>query len=231
MAVACVAVVIASGGGAYAAGTLVTGRQVRDGTLSSADIRDGSLLAKDFKAGQLKAGPAGPAGPAGAPGPAGANGQNGQNGQNGADGAPPKPTLHGTLTATVSGGTSYVAPLYDATLPIKVTGAGSGSGSGTVQYGDLAMTKPTDATTAPLAKLATQGKSFTGVTVRLDRPGTSSPQAVYNLSEAFLSGVTSDDGTDSLGFTFGKIQVITYSADGSSSSYTYNAKTTEITTP
>jgi hypothetical protein len=51
-------------GGAVAAKKL-TGRDIKDGTITSADLKNHSLLAKDFKPGQVPAGPRGPAGPAG----------------------------------------------------------------------------------------------------------------------------------------------------------------------
>ena len=67
---ATLALFVALGGGAYAAG-LITGKQIKDGSITGADIKNGSLLAADFKTGQI---PAGPAGPAGAPGTAGVPG-------------------------------------------------------------------------------------------------------------------------------------------------------------
>ena len=62
---------IALGGSAAAASKLITGKQVKNGSLTSADVKDRSLLRRDFKPGQLPAGPAGPQGPAGQPGPQG----------------------------------------------------------------------------------------------------------------------------------------------------------------
>jgi hypothetical protein len=53
---------------------LITGKQIKDGSVTSADIKNGSLLAADFKAGELKTGPIGLTGPAGAPGSPGAAG-------------------------------------------------------------------------------------------------------------------------------------------------------------
>src|SRR5688572_12147924 len=64
----------------------VTGRDVRNSSLTGADVRNETLMAGDFKPGQLPAsakgeqGPAGPAGPrgdTGAPGPAGPKGDTG----------------------------------------------------------------------------------------------------------------------------------------------------------
>lgn len=43
----------------------LTGRDVRDGSLTGKDVKDGSLQVSDFPAGQLPAGPAGSAGPRG----------------------------------------------------------------------------------------------------------------------------------------------------------------------
>jgi hypothetical protein len=76
----------------------ITGAQIKDGTITSADVKDRSLLAKDFKAGQLPKGPRGatgatgatgaqgPAGPAGPEGPVGDTGPQGETGPAGAVG-------------------------------------------------------------------------------------------------------------------------------------------------
>jgi hypothetical protein len=85
-----IALFIALGGSATAA-ILITGKNVKNGSLTGADVKtnslgtkqimNGDLLAEDFKAGQF------PAGAQGLQGPPGANGTNGTNGTNGADGA------------------------------------------------------------------------------------------------------------------------------------------------
>jgi hypothetical protein len=77
---ATIAVFIALGGSSYAA-LRVTGKNVKDGTLSGKDIRNqsltggdvrnGTLAPTDFKRGALPAGPPGPQGPQGDPGPPG----------------------------------------------------------------------------------------------------------------------------------------------------------------
>lgn len=77
---ATIAVFIALGGTGYAAVT-ITGRNVKDGSLTTADVKDKSLLSKDFKTGQL------PAGKDGAPGPVGPRGPQGYPGSNGNPGA------------------------------------------------------------------------------------------------------------------------------------------------
>jgi hypothetical protein len=71
LVVSIVALVFALAGGATAA-TLITGKQVKNGSLTGVDVKDRSLTAKDFK-GSLR----GPTGPSGLPGPAGAPGQTG----------------------------------------------------------------------------------------------------------------------------------------------------------
>jgi hypothetical protein len=90
--VASVALFAALGGSSYAAIT-VTGKQVRDGSLSGRDVHDATLtgrdvrnrtlLAQDFRQGQLPAGAQGPKGDTGAPGPAGPMGDKGEPGNDG----------------------------------------------------------------------------------------------------------------------------------------------------
>ncbi len=75
--------------GLAAATKLISGKQVKNGSLTGKDIKNGSLLAADFKKGSLPAGPTGPtgaAGPAGEQGPMGPAGSRGVAGETGADG-------------------------------------------------------------------------------------------------------------------------------------------------
>ncbi len=69
---ATLALVVALGGGAYAATALpknsVGAAQLKKDAVTSVAVKDRSLLARDFKAGQLPAGPQGPAGAAGTAG-------------------------------------------------------------------------------------------------------------------------------------------------------------------
>ncbi len=91
MVVALAALFVASSGTAVAAvivtganvknGSL-TGLDVRNGSLTSADVKNRSLLPVDFK-GKLPAGPQGPVGSAGPAGPAGAQGAPGAPGVSG----------------------------------------------------------------------------------------------------------------------------------------------------
>jgi hypothetical protein len=89
MVVAIVAVVLASAGGATAA-SLITGKQIRNGSITSADIRNRSLSTSDLSARTVDQlsdpgprglpGAPGPQGPAGAQGPAGPAGPTGASG-------------------------------------------------------------------------------------------------------------------------------------------------------
>jgi hypothetical protein len=88
--VSVMALFVALGGSATAAVVLITGKQVKNGSLTgidlknnsvgSVDVKDGDLLAKDFKAGQLPSGLAGRKGDIGAEGPKGETGAQGQQG-------------------------------------------------------------------------------------------------------------------------------------------------------
>jgi hypothetical protein len=90
------ALTVALGGTAYAAGVLPAGSvgtaQLKANAVVSSKVKNGSLLARDFKRGQLPrgltgaTGPQGPAGPAGPQGPAGATGPQGPQGPAGANG-------------------------------------------------------------------------------------------------------------------------------------------------
>jgi len=79
--VATLALFVALGGSSYAA-IVVTGKNVKDSSLTTKDIKNRSLLKADFKTGQI------PAGPRGITGTAGANGAAGAAGAPGAPGAP-----------------------------------------------------------------------------------------------------------------------------------------------
>jgi hypothetical protein len=88
-----VALVVALGGTAFAAGVLpansVGTAQLKNDAVVSSKVKRHSLLASDFKPGQLRAGARGPAGsqgPAGPPGPAGSTGAAGPAGPAGPQG-------------------------------------------------------------------------------------------------------------------------------------------------
>jgi hypothetical protein len=102
--VACLCLFVVLGGTAVAqdVARLITGKQVKDRSLSAADIRKGSLTGAEVKDGSLSAadirggvagprgeqGPAGPAGPKGAQGPVGPVGPVGPAGPEGPKGDP-----------------------------------------------------------------------------------------------------------------------------------------------
>jgi hypothetical protein len=76
-----------SGGTAYAAHQLITGKQIAKGTITSRNVKGHSLLSSDFRAGQLPSGARGPAGATGARGPMGPAGPAGRAGAQGSPGA------------------------------------------------------------------------------------------------------------------------------------------------
>ncbi len=94
---ATLALFLALGGTSYAAVT-ITGKNVKDGTIGTADVKDRNLLAKDFKPGQLPAGARGSQGLQGSPGPQGPQGLQGQPGTPGTPGG-----LSGANVARVNG--------------------------------------------------------------------------------------------------------------------------------
>ncbi len=117
LVISMVALVLSTAGTGVAARGLITGREVKDNSLSGRDIRNKTLTPKDFK-GSVKGargtagapgqpGPAGPSGPAGPGGPAGPAGPAGAKGDTGAQG-PPGPST-GPAGGHLSG--SYPNPL------------------------------------------------------------------------------------------------------------------------
>jgi hypothetical protein len=100
-------------GGSAVAGSLVTGANVKNGSLTGKDIKDHSIGSRDLASGVLKKGPAGPQGPAGQQGPAGSPGAPGQTGNTGAAG-PQGPgaqrlRVHYASTADTATKTFYTA--------------------------------------------------------------------------------------------------------------------------
>ena len=104
--VAAGAIVLAMSGGATAA-AVITGKQIKDNSVSSKDIKNGSLQVKDFKASEASK----------LRGPAGANGTNGTNGANGAAGASAfAPPPSGT---TISGGGMITSEVSAAGVTLR----------------------------------------------------------------------------------------------------------------
>ena len=83
-----IGIVLACAGSATA-GSLITGKQIKDDSVTSADLRDGSVKARDLATTlRPRAGVPGPAGPKGDAGPTGPAGPSGPAGPAGAQGAP-----------------------------------------------------------------------------------------------------------------------------------------------
>jgi hypothetical protein len=87
VAIACGALFLSASGGAVA-GSLITGKQIKDGTITTKDVKDRSLTSDDLSNATITSlqGQTGERGPAGATGPAGAQGPQGPAGAQGAAG-------------------------------------------------------------------------------------------------------------------------------------------------
>lgn len=152
------AVVLACAGSATAA-TLISGKQIRDGSVTGADLKNGSVGAKDLKRGLAGTlGPAGPKGADGAPGPKGADGAAGAAGAPGAPGAPGPAGAVGApglseyeivvgaeiSTSAPRGELNPIAFCPDGKVPV---GGGatvtSGLGDAEERYGEIVTSMPT----------------------------------------------------------------------------------------
>jgi hypothetical protein len=124
--IAALALMLAAGTGATAS-LLITGKQIKDGSVTSKDIKNRSLKVKDLstKAKAKLKGATGPAGPAGA---TGATGPAGPAGPSGLPGLPGLPGLSGfqvvpsstSLTGLLSGSTTASCP--DGKKALSATG-------------------------------------------------------------------------------------------------------------
>lgn len=103
--IAIVALVLSSAGGATAL-TMISGKQIRDGSITGADVKNHSLTARDFR-GSISAGSQ-TVNP-GAPGEGGRDGANGTAGASGAAGSNGKDAF-GTLDYNVA---TFTAPVDD----------------------------------------------------------------------------------------------------------------------
>lgn len=150
LAIAATALVLVASGSATA-GSMITGAQIKKGTITSKQVKDSSLTAADLAPGTLPTagaggtGPAGPAGTAGTPGatgPAGAPGPQGVPGPQGPvgpatgpaggvlDGSYPDPTLAPRAVTRDAIADHAVGTDQIAELP-SVRGEGVGTGCGT----------------------------------------------------------------------------------------------------
>ncbi len=127
MVVSLVALAVASAGGATAASLVITGKQVKNGSLTGADIKDKSLTAKDIK------GAAGPQGLQGAAGVAGAAGPQGVPGSSIFDAAVPTgKTIRGIWGGEFTAGAANQRFIGSVSFPIAVPVALE---SATVRFG------------------------------------------------------------------------------------------------
>jgi hypothetical protein len=133
-----------SGGTAFAASRLITGKQIAKGTITAANIKSHSLLASNFKKGQTPAGPAGatgPQGPAGAPGAGGVAGSAIAYGDLEVNGNG-NPQFNATLTKGFTSASSPSAGVYCIPYPAGVSTniplAISDSGNETAQWNQVA---------------------------------------------------------------------------------------------
>ena len=136
--VAYLALFAALGGSAYAAVT-VTGKQIKDGTVTAKDVKNRSLGAGELSRSAISSlsGDRGPAGPQGAPGPQGIPGEQGLPGPIGETGAPGPQGEQGApglsqIEYKVSGGVSVPK---DQTVGDQVDSAGKTVlGGGVAQF-------------------------------------------------------------------------------------------------
>ncbi len=108
-----------SGGTAFAASHLITGKQIAKGTITAANVKSHSLLASNFKKGQIPAGPRGATGPQGAAGAAGAAGSAIAYGDLGLNGNG-NPQFNATLSVGFTSASSPSAGIYCIPYPAGV---------------------------------------------------------------------------------------------------------------
>ena len=124
MVVAWIAVILAMTGSAFAARALITGRDIKDGSISRADLSRRAV--KSLKGERGPAGPAGrdgsvgPAGPQGSTGPTGSQGPTGPAGPRGAPGASGPQGDQGEQGEQGPPGQAFVENFYTGATPIDV---------------------------------------------------------------------------------------------------------------
>ena len=186
MVIACVALSIALGGSAYATVT-VTGKHIKDGTVTGRDVKNASLgtgklstKAINLLAGQR--GPAGPqgdkgepglVGPTGATGPNGATGPAGAKGETGPAGAQGAPGPAGPRGPSGISGWEYVTKgasispglwgylVVDCPAGKKALGGGVTSGGPVVAAVSVMESGPAGAATGWLASVRNNGNVTT----------------------------------------------------------------------
>jgi hypothetical protein len=146
------AVLVVSTVGGASAAALITGRQIKNGTVTGRDLRDHSLRAQDARAGVVRPGPAGPQG---ATGPTGL--------QSGATGAPGSNGLGGY--ATVVSPDAVTVPATTSVTSTIACPPGSSALGGGVFGADVPSTKSMVVTRSMPALTGTRITNWT-VTVK-----------------------------------------------------------------
>jgi hypothetical protein len=220
--IACIALAVALGGSAYA--LVVTGKQIKDGTISSADVQNGSLTSTDIKNGTLvqqdfKKSDA-PQGPAGAKGDQGAKGDAGPAGPAGAPGAaggPAVPKVGGTLT--VSGADGGTGPIFGGGISGERTCLmpGDPASCSALTLGDFSLTRPLDALSPKLLKLAVLGNNITTIDIAFFKPGSSDTDRTYKLEEVIVASESLDNSQPTVETVVLSYRKVTFASGGSSS--------------
>ena len=180
------------GGSAYAA-TAITGRDVRNGSLTSADVRDHSLRARDFKAGELPRGRHGDPGPAGLKGDAGPAGPQGEPAPGGKVSPPAvsrEPVGRLVLPGIAGDGPQGAIEVRSLAWSNVLSGDAATGGGATakVQWGDMVVAKAPDRSSPQLWKLAATGQQLATAKLELSAPGAQSPYATYSLKAVKVAG-------------------------------------------
>ena len=194
MIVACIAVVLAMTGSAFAARALITGADIKDGSITRADLSGRTVRSLKGKRGpsgsagrdgfngpqgpQGSTGPEGPRGPVGPTGPQGPRGTTGDTGARGAKGDTGETGRQGTPGQTLV--FSAVSGPTDAGVPLP-----------------LASTGPTDPNVPDGVEISNGGTYLrTGVPYRVDVfvsfVETANPRLEYGVGRLFLGSTPLD---------------------------------------
>lgn len=124
-------------GGSATAAKLITGKEIKNGSITGADVKKGSLGADKLSRAALRSLRAGQAGPAGASGPAGPSGPKGDAGQAGPPGAPGLAGAPGVsdLVTVHASRSSLSAETLDVDVECPA-GTRVLAGGGSVSFGD-----------------------------------------------------------------------------------------------
>lgn len=181
---ASVAVFVALGPTAVAApiAKIITGKQIKDSTVTTRDIRNGSLLSQDFKAGQLAAGPRGEAGRQGERGAQGTSGAAGPAGATGVTGpAGPAGTPATRLFARVAA---------NGTLQGS-SGVATANNRGTGEY-QVTFNRDISGCAALASPSADNGAVATGTIISANHQTTPGDNTVLLLSQRLVGGAFVD---------------------------------------